>query len=47
MSKYFKRFNDKVELDWYEKISVNEDLNITLLSAFVGKRTLFDTNKKL
>ena len=48
MSKYFKRFNDKVELDWYEKISVNEDLSITLLSAVHwGKRTLFDTNKKL
>ncbi len=48
LSKYFQRFKDVNELDWYEKIKVNDDLQITLLPAVHwSKRSLFDTNKTL
>ena len=48
MSKYFNGFNDVNELDWYDEIVVNKDIKVTLLSAVHwGKRTPFDTNKKL
>jgi len=48
LSKYFQRFKDVNELDWYEKIKVNDDLKITLLPAVHwSKRSLFDTNKTL
>jgi len=48
LSKYFKRFNDVNELDWYEEIKVNNDLKVTLLPAVHwSKRSLFDTNKTL
>ena len=48
MSKYFNRYKDVNELDWYEKIKVNDDLHITLLPAVHwSKRSLFDTNKTL
>jgi N-acyl-phosphatidylethanolamine-hydrolysing phospholipase D len=48
LSKYFKRFNDVNELDWYEEIQVNKDIKITLLPAVHwSKRSLTDTNKTL
>ena len=48
LSKYFKRFKDVNELDWYEKIKVNDNLKVTLLPAIHwSKRSLFDTNKTL
>ncbi len=48
LSKYFNRFKDVNELDWYEKIKINEKLQITLLPAVHwSKRSLFDTNKTL
>ena len=33
LSKYFNRYKDVNELDWYEKIKINKDLQITLLPA--------------
>ena len=48
LSKYFNRYKDVNELDWYEKIKINENLQITLLPAVHwSKRSLFDTNKTL
>ena len=48
LSKYFNRYKDVKELDWYEKIKINEELQITLLPAVHwSKRSLFDTNKTL
>ena len=48
LSKYFSRYKDVNELDWYEKISINKELQITLLPAVHwSKRSLFDTNKTL
>ena len=48
LSKYFNRYKDVNELDWYEKIIINEELQITLLPAVHwSKRSLFDTNKTL
>ncbi len=48
LSKYFNRYKDVNELDWYEKIKINKDLEITLLPAVHwSKRSLFDTNKTL
>ena len=48
MSKYFNRFKDVNELDWYQKIKINDELQITLLPAVHwSKRSLFDTNKTL
>jgi len=48
LSKYFKRFKDVNELDWYEKIQVNKEIKITLLPAVHwSKRSLTDTNKTL
>ena len=48
LSKYFRRFDDVNELDWYEEIQVNKDLKITLLPAVHwSKRSLTDTNKTL
>tara|TARA_B100001564_G_scaffold136438_1_gene114465 strand:- start:1056 stop:2069 length:1014 start_codon:yes stop_codon:yes gene_type:complete len=48
LSKYFNRYKDVNELDWYEKIKINKELQITLLPAVHwSKRSLFDTNKTL
>ena len=48
LSKYFKRYKDVKELDWYEKVVINDELQITLLPAVHwSKRSLFDTNKTL
>ena len=48
LSKYFKLFNDVNEIDWYEKIIINKEIQITLLPAVHwSKRSLFDTNKTL
>ena len=48
LAKYFNRFKDVNELDWYQKIKINEELQITLLPAVHwSKRSLFDTNKTL
>jgi L-ascorbate metabolism protein UlaG (beta-lactamase superfamily) len=48
LSKYFKRFKDVNELDWYEEHQVNKDLKVTLLPAVHwSKRSLWDTNKTL
>ena len=48
LSKYFKRYKDVNELDWYDKIQVNKDIKITLLPAVHwSKRSLTDTNKTL
>jgi N-acyl-phosphatidylethanolamine-hydrolysing phospholipase D len=48
LSKYFKKFKDVNELDWYDKIQVNKDIKVTLLPAVHwSKRSLWDTNKTL
>ena len=50
LSKYFTKngFKDVNELDWYEEIKINNDLNVTLLPAVHwSKRSLTDTNKTL
>ena len=48
LSKYFKKFKDVNELDWYENIQVNKDIKVTLLPAVHwSKRSLWDTNKTL
>ncbi len=48
LAKYFKKFKDVNELDWYENIKVSNDLKVTLLPAVHwSKRSLFDTNKTL
>ena len=48
LGKYFKRYKDVNELDWYETIQVNEEIKVTLLPAVHwSKRSLWDTNKTL
>jgi L-ascorbate metabolism protein UlaG (beta-lactamase superfamily) len=48
LSKYFRRYKDVNELDWYEEIKVNKEIKITLLPAVHwSKRSLTDTNKTL
>ena len=48
LSKYFRRFSDVSELDWYQEIQVNKDIKVTLLPAVHwSKRSLTDTNKTL
>jgi L-ascorbate metabolism protein UlaG (beta-lactamase superfamily) len=48
LGKYFKRYKDVNEMDWYDEIKVNSDLKITLLPAVHwSKRSLTDTNKTL
>jgi L-ascorbate metabolism protein UlaG (beta-lactamase superfamily) len=48
LGKYFKRYRDVNEMDWYDEIKVNNNLKITLLPAVHwSKRSLTDTNKTL
>ena len=48
LGKYFKRYKDVNEMDWYDEIKVNDNLKITLLPAVHwSKRGLTDTNKTL
>ena len=48
LGKYFKKYKDVNEMDWYDEIQVNDDLKITLLPAVHwSKRSLTDTNKTL
>ncbi len=50
LKKYFKinRFKDVNEMDWYDQIRINQNLNITFLpSVHWSKRSLTDTNKSL
>jgi N-acyl-phosphatidylethanolamine-hydrolysing phospholipase D len=48
LGKYFKRYKDVNEMDWYDEIIINEDLKITFLPAVHwSKRSLTDTNKTL
>ncbi len=48
LGKYFKRYKDVNEMDWYDVIKINDELKITLLPAVHwSKRSLTDTNKTL
>ncbi len=48
LGKYFKRYKDVNEMDWYEEITINKDLKITFLPAVHwSKRSLTDMNKTL
>jgi len=48
LGKYFKRYKDVNEMDWYDAIRINDNLKITLLPAVHwSKRSLTDTNKSL
>ena len=50
LGKYFTRngYKDVNEMDWYDKITINEKLKITFLPAVHwSKRGLMDTNKSL
>ena len=33
LGKYFKRFKDVNEMDWYDEIVINKNLKITFLSS--------------
>ena len=47
LSKYFKRFKDVNELDWYDEIQVNKDIKVTLLPAVHwSKRSLWDSKSQ-
>ena len=48
LGKYFKRYKDVNEMDWYDEIVINKDLKITFLPAVHwSKRSLTDANKTL
>ena len=48
LGKYFRRYKDVNEMDWYDEIKVNEKLKVTFLPAVHwSKRSLTDTNKTL
>ncbi len=48
LGKYFKRYKDVNEMDWYDEIKINDHLKITFLPAVHwSKRSLTDTNKTL
>jgi hypothetical protein len=48
LKKYFKRYNDVNEMDWYDEITINEDLKITFLPAVHwSKRSLTDAKNTL
>jgi L-ascorbate metabolism protein UlaG (beta-lactamase superfamily) len=48
LGKYFKRYKDVNEMDWYDEIVINKNLKITFLPAVHwSKRSLTDANKTL
>ena len=48
LGKYFKRYKDVNEMDWYDEIQINNDLKIIFLPAVHwSKRSLTDANKTL
>ena len=48
LGKYFKKYKDVNEMDWYEEIKIKDYLKVTFLPAVHwSKRTLTDTNKTL
>ncbi|MDA9617495.1 MBL fold metallo-hydrolase [Candidatus Pelagibacter sp.] len=48
LGKYFKKYKDVNEMDWYDEIEINDHLKITFLPAVHwSKRSLTDTNKTL
>jgi L-ascorbate metabolism protein UlaG (beta-lactamase superfamily) len=48
LGKYFKRYKDVNEMDWYDEIKINNELKIIFLPAVHwSKRSLTDTNKTL
>jgi len=48
LGKYFKKYKDVNEMDWYDEIQINSNLKITFLPAVHwSKRSLTDTNKTL
>ena len=48
LGKYFKKYKDVNEMDWYDEIKINDYLKITFLPAVHwSKRSLTDTNKTL
>ena len=48
LGKYFQRYKDVNEMDWYDEIKINKDLKITFLPAVHwSKRSLTDANKTL
>jgi len=48
LGKYFKKYKNVNEMDWYDEIQINSDLKITFLPAVHwSKRSLTDTNKTL
>ena len=36
LGKYFQRYKDVNEMDWYDEIKINDDLKITLFQLFIG-----------
>ena len=46
LSKYFIRYKDIQELDWYQKIEIDENLKYFIASCALVKG-LFDSNKTL
>ena len=46
LSKYFKRFKDVNELDWYDEIQVNKDIKVTLLPAVHWSKEVCGTQIK-
>jgi L-ascorbate metabolism protein UlaG (beta-lactamase superfamily) len=48
LGKYFKKYKDVNEMDWYDEIKINDHIKITFLPAVHwSKRSLTDTNKTL
>ena len=48
LGKYFKRYKDVNEMDWYDEIKINDNLKVTFLPAVHwSKRSLTDTNRTL
>ena len=48
LGKYFKKYKDVNEMDWYDEIKINNHIKITFLPAVHwSKRSLTDTNKTL